>query len=263
MRIDRTGRAGRAMSSKATLLKTWKPVAAPAARVYAVPHAGAGALAVRALVRAAPEWMEIVAVRLPGREGRLNEPPLPDLDRAVATVADAVLESDDGGCPVFWLGVCAGSVLAFETAAVLAARGRADGLVVASRSAPHLVVSVAPEDDRATVRELVTLGGIRPELLASREALDLLLPAVRADQRLVDGYRRPARAGTDLPVLALYGADDPLLSAPDLQGWQEHTTAATQVVEVPGGHFLLDDSPQALAAEIAAFTTAVSATVRT
>ncbi|MEU6373178.1 thioesterase domain-containing protein [Streptomyces sp. NPDC046909] len=251
-------RVTRARSPRNTLIRTWAPRSGPAARIYVFPHAGAGALAVRGLAAAAPEWMEIVALRLPGRESRLRERPLTDLDEAVTTVADTVLATDDGTCPAFWFGACAGSVLAFETATRLAGAGRAAGIVVSSRSAPHIAVAGAPEDDEATVKELVALGGIRPELVASPEALKLLLPAVTADQRLVDGYRRPARAGTDLPILALHGVDDPLLGAGDMRAWGTHTTSTTRVARIPGGHFLLDDSPQALAAEMAEFTLSVT-----
>ncbi|WP_329126867.1 thioesterase II family protein [Streptomyces sp. NBC_01465] len=251
---ERTSGTPRRPSSRAALTKVWKPSPAPAARGYAFAHAGAGALKLRSLALAAPDWMEIVAIRLPGREGRLHEPPLVDLDHAVGTVGHAIAAADDGGCPIFLFGACAGAVLAFETATLLAREGRAAGLIVTSRSAPHLPVAAAPPDDETALEELVALGGIPSALLSSPPALALLTSALRADQKLVDGYHRPAQARCHLPVLALYGADDPLLSAEQLQPWQEHTTAVTQVTEVPGGHFLLDDSPQQLAAAIGAFT---------
>jgi medium-chain acyl-[acyl-carrier-protein] hydrolase len=197
-------------------------------------------------------------VRLPGREGRLCEPAPASPEEAAATVTAAAETAGHRDRPIFWFGACSGSVLAFEAARRDAHLNRAVGLIVASRMAPSVLLpsSVAPDgDDDAIVRELTTLGGLDPELLASQEALDLLLPAVRADQRLVDGYQRPIEPRLELPLLALCGRDDALLDAEDMAGWQQHTSAVSEVAEVPGGHFLLTDSPQALMAEVASFVT--------
>jgi len=250
-------------SQRATLTMVWRPTASPAARVYAFPHAGAGAAALRPLAVAAPDWLEVVAIRLPGREGRLPEPPPQSLAEVADAVADAVAAAGHGRCPTFWFGACSGAVLAFEQARRMGGSACGAGLVVTSRPAPSAVLTgPVADDDEAVIGELRTLGGVSPDLLASREALDLLLPAVKADKRLVEGYRRPARAELDLPVLALRGTEDPVVSSDGMRGWAQHTSQPVDVAEVAGGHFLLRSSPDPVMAAVAAFAGSVAGASR-
>ena len=78
------------------------------------------------------------------------------------------------------------------------------------------------------------------------ELLALLLPILRADVRLVETYRSPARPPLEVEIVALGGADDPAISAAKLAGWRTHTTGKFSARLLPGGHFFLfrGDGPQ-------------------
>jgi surfactin synthase thioesterase subunit len=64
----------------------------------------------------------------------------------------------------------------------------------------------------------------------------LLMPMLRADFTLLDGYRYRDEPPLELPVTALLGQDDPVETAADLRAWSEHGRPF-EFRQLPGGHF--------------------------
>ncbi|MGV9535581.1 thioesterase II family protein, partial [Streptosporangium sandarakinum] len=67
----------------------------PAARLhlYGLPFAGGGVSMFRPWARHLPPWVELRAVRLPGRPGRHRQAPFTDCEEAARWLADALAES--------------------------------------------------------------------------------------------------------------------------------------------------------------------------
>src|SRR4029453_18366937 len=67
------------LSPARTMSRSWtmcfRPQAAAALRVFCFHHAGGGASSYRAWAGELPAWLELCAIQLPGREGRLREKP--------------------------------------------------------------------------------------------------------------------------------------------------------------------------------------------
>ncbi|MDZ4802377.1 MAG: glycosyltransferase [Bryobacteraceae bacterium] len=173
-----------------------------------------------------------VAVRLPGRESRLKEPPLESMDAILDVLEPAVKKL--GRFALF--GHSMGGGIAFE----LARRIRPELLIVSAARAPQYRMrpSTAPEPtDAELIDQIRAHGGQLPE-----QGLDLLLPALRADTRL---YRQWVFAGgepLDVPIVACGGADDPSVHREHIEGWSEQTTAEFVAHEFPGGHFYLSSA---------------------
>src|ERR1051326_7060692 len=55
----------------------------PQARLICLPYAGGGTVAYRAWPWLLPAWLEIWAVLLPGRETRINDPPVADFSSLI------------------------------------------------------------------------------------------------------------------------------------------------------------------------------------
>ena len=118
-------------------------LAASDARValFAVPHAGAGAAVFRSWVTALPEWIALRAVRLPGGESRILEPPQRSLDVVATALADIVYADD---LPICLFGHCSGAIIAYQVASQLAATGApAPLLLIISEQPPPSVVAAA------------------------------------------------------------------------------------------------------------------------
>lgn len=79
---------------------------------------------------------------------------------------------------------------------------------------------------------------------------ELVLPAIRADYRLVDAYPAGPRPPLDCPVYGYTGHDDPEVTPEQMRGWAETTQGAFRLRVLPGGHFYLRAEEAALLADM-------------
>ncbi|MGX2993174.1 thioesterase II family protein [Streptomyces sp. JNUCC 64] len=229
---------------------------APAPRdevFYAVPHAGAGAAAVRDLCRAVGRFALPVAVRLPGREARLHEEPLRDVHALAEAAAEAVVHHS-GGRPVTLYGHCSGAILAFEMA-----RRLRDHPVRTLFLSAHEPPDRVPRNGVHTyplgpfVRRVAADGYVPDFVLDDEELLGLLVPALRADYAAIETYR-PAEDGTTrvrAPVVGILGVSDGAVSGEDFAAWSAFTDGGFALCRLPGGHNLLLDRADDVAGVIA------------
>jgi surfactin synthase thioesterase subunit len=88
--------------------------------------------------------------------------------------------------------------------------------------------------------------GFRDEALDDPELLELVLPALRADVEMHEAYRPSTQRPLPVPITAVRGRDDLLVSAAEAAGWAGATTAGFDLVELPGGHMYLTGSAEPL-----------------
>lgn len=227
---------------------------APRARLICIPPAGAGAQFFRGWGNALPAHVELLATRLPGREGRGQERPLhrvrdllPLLDAAVRRYADV---------PYAFYGHSMGSLLAVLLTETARRSGRAGprGLIVSGRRPPHVSTDRPPMhtmDDAALWDHLHDIGGLHPRIWKETDLQSVLLPAVRADLTLVEQFRYETDAPLDVPIHVLRATDDPLIDDPSMAAWADRTTRPLVVKRLPGGHFFMNDHKDAFLAALA------------
>ncbi|MBZ4497902.1 alpha/beta fold hydrolase [Dermacoccus sp. Tok2021] len=215
-------------------------------RVVFFPHGGGGASFYHPLARALPDDIEGVLVQYPGREDRINEPPPCTMEQLADSLTEAVGVLFDR--PVWFFGHSMGASVAHEVTRRLTVRSGPlpKRLVVSGRPGPSRQTSDDLHlDDERLWNDVCRLGGTDSQLLAMPEVRAMVLPAIRADYRLVETYR-PTRA-TDLtvPVSCCYGENDPEVSRLDAEAWREATTDSVDVHSFPGGHFYLRNESEA------------------
>ncbi|MEU6466915.1 amino acid adenylation domain-containing protein [Streptomyces sp. NPDC046976] len=224
--------------------ETTGPAAAARLPVVCLPHTGAGASFFRPWRPGAD--FEIIAPDLAGHDKRFGEPPHRTVAAAVADLLPRVLSALDGRDEAVLFGHCLGGTVAFELAGLLARHGvRIRHLIISGTPGPTV-----PRPPRTTglpdeefLARLEELAGYRHPALADPEMAALLLPVLRADQEMYEGYHRASVTPLDVPVTVLRGAADALVSAVDSARWQEATTRPLRTLEVAGGHmYLADDS---------------------
>ncbi len=216
------------------------PQPRPAARLRLVclPHAGGGAAVFRSWAAELPEEIELIAVKLPGRESRIGEPAHQDwsllLDELHAELAGSVRP------PFALFGHSFGAMVGYE----LSVLGRRTGfrpcqLVTAGCAAPGVP---RPVPDLAELPRSELLAGLRgygalPAEVVDSDVFDLMLPTVRADLLLAESWpQRPPRP-VDVPLLVLSGRADPVAPVANCQRWQEFAEAGYRHVEFAGNHF--------------------------
>jgi medium-chain acyl-[acyl-carrier-protein] hydrolase len=211
-------------------------------RLLCLPGAGAAAAMYRGWAERLPSSVEVCAVQLPGRGGRLREQPYTAMDPLVDALAEAVLA--EPALPTVVFGHSLGSLIGFELADRLCESGdRAPvALVVAAHRAPLLGSAGLPYhelSDADLARVMTGLGGTPEEVLARPELLRLAMPAVRADFALDYGYRYRERPPLPIPVTVYGGRADTTCDESELAAWCKHTNTDFRLRMLSGGHFFL------------------------
>ncbi|MDQ1744921.1 MAG: hypothetical protein QOE23_3260 [Pseudonocardiales bacterium] len=223
-------------------------------RLVCLPHAGGGTAVFRNWAAELPPELELVAVRLPGRESRLAEPAHQDWAALLAELHAELVGHVEPPYALF--GHSFGAMLSYE----LALLGGPDGvaprrLVLAGCAAPGLPRPTPPLAG-LPAEELVSglrrYGALPDEVVNSQSLLGLLLPMVRADLALAESWSaRPARP-VAVPLTVLSGLADPIAPAAQCQQWQQLALAGFEHHPMPGNHFFLHEQRAAVLALLAA-----------
>ncbi|MBX7550192.1 alpha/beta fold hydrolase [Streptomyces sp. NPDC004232] len=205
-----------------------------------LPYAGAGAGVFRPWQDDPGLPFRVVPVQLPGRDEWFVEDPCSSMPDAARVCADQIrVSAADGPYAVF--GHSFGALLAYETVRLLAAEGGPlpERLVVSGAAAPGLPrprMDGALLDDEAFVARLRHLVGYDHDAWHEPELRELLLPALRADLEIQDGYVPSPGPALKVPVTVLRGTEDSLVGRADAARWAECAAAGADLVDVPGGH---------------------------
>jgi medium-chain acyl-[acyl-carrier-protein] hydrolase len=234
------------------------PLAAGGTRVFAFPHAGAGVGQLAGFAKAAaPLGLAVWSANLPGRQARLDESPRTEFGVLVGELTDALCDIVIDDQPYLLWGYCGGALLAFGVLRELMMRPvrTPQRLVVASYDAPDIALrprglSALPADRLWDY--LLRTGGVPESLAADVRLRAVAEEAVRADLTLLGEYRHEPGPPVPVPITVCFGERDEQASRGALLGWRRHTTHPLDLRTLPGGHWLLDDACDELAAVTAA-----------
>jgi surfactin synthase thioesterase subunit len=213
-------------------------------RLICFPYAGAGASVYRLWHADLPRGVEVHAVQLPGRETRLHEAPLTRMSDAVAGTVHALRPLLDR--PFVFFGHSMGALLASEVARALQSGGAPCPrlLMLSARRAPSLPDTEPPIhclDHDAFVAEIDRrYGGIPKEVMAHRELMELLMPALRADMEVMETHAAQLTPLLDVPLHVVGGASDPRVQREQLEAWRGLTSRSFELSILAGDHFFIN-----------------------
>ncbi|RPK77949.1 Linear gramicidin dehydrogenase LgrE [Streptomyces sp. ADI97-07] len=215
-------------------------------RLVCFPHAGGSPYFYRGWGKALEEF-EAHTVCYPGRAERMAESPATDLKAMARQIAASIRPLVESRPTVFF-GHSMGAIVAYETACALEEDGAgATHLFASGARAPQLMrgdaAAAARWDDDAIVRNLVELGGTDAQMLRNPDFLELVMPYVGADFRMLSSYTAGERAPLGCAVTALVGTSDPRVTTEQADAWQESTRGPFRRVSLPGDHFYLAAAP--------------------
>lgn len=229
----------------------WVPVTPSgpdAPLLLGVGHAGSGVAPFRKLAQALIGW-DVRALCLPGRERRLAETPMDDLDEVIRRVSRQT-EQLVRGRSYLVVGSCTGAIVAAALVERLEKHQPPVALIVLNCVAPHTRTPRRELDDNVILRHLADEGATPSDILDDQEYGPLLVQAYQADMRLAQ--RRTIRFDRPTPIIALSGGNDTLDPA-QVAAWKKVTTGGVDVYTVEhGGHFLLTEDVSMVAAAIRA-----------
>jgi surfactin synthase thioesterase subunit len=222
-------------------------------RLFCLPYAGAAASAYRGWQHLAPAQLQVIALELPGRGGRMNECPFMRLESLVRVLANALEPALDRPFALF--GHSMGGLIAFELARTLRARGAAQPM--------HLFVSGAAAPGTPPTRPLLhsageaelkdglrAIAGTPQELLDDDELMSLRLPTLRADFCLIETYEYREEPPLATPITVFGGRSDHVVALSALNGWRRQSTGGARLHTFAGDHFFLHSAAAAIMAQI-------------
>ncbi|KUL69956.1 MULTISPECIES: thioesterase II family protein [unclassified Streptomyces] len=242
------------MTVPGTRTRWLRGVRSPAARLRLVcfPHAGGAAGFFHDWAALTPPWLEVLSVQYPGRQDRLNDPCPATMEELAGTVAEALLQESADGLPVALFGHSMGSAVAYEVAGRLEDAGAAPvRLAVSGRGRPRgpheLAARPAPDDDEI-LRRVRGLDPAGAAVYDHHELRPVIMPALRADFRMLAAHRPAPLRRLAVPVTACGGDRDPVCPVEDLSSWSDVTSRGVEVRTFEGGHFYLTPrKPEVLA----------------
>ncbi|MER5266395.1 alpha/beta fold hydrolase [Actinosynnema sp. NPDC002837] len=236
-------------------LRTRTPRPSAATTLVCLPHAGGSASYYRDWGGRLPASVEVRVVQYPGREERLVDEPVDDMEVMADVLADVLAPLSDR--PVVLFGHSMGAAIAYEVTRRCEERGHPPALLVASGfTAPHRRTpgDLHTRDDDALVAEITRVSGADAAALGSPDLRDLLLPMIRADYRLIERYAPAAPPPVATPLVVYRGDADPDVDADGGEAWRD-LAASGELREhraFDGGHFYFRHDPTALLGAISA-----------
>ena len=223
-------------------------------RLFCFPYAGSGGSQYMPWARQLGPGVEVCAVQLPGRENRLRETPHTRFPALMDETFAALRPHLD--MPFVLFGHSMGALVAFE----LARRLRTEGapmparLLISGHRAPQLPnrrPPLAHLSDAALIAEVrARYDGVSEEVLRHPDLMALLLPGLRADLALVEGYVCRPDEPLSCPISAYGGEDDPIVSEAELQAWRTQTSAEFTTRRFSGTHFFIRSARAELLAAV-------------
>jgi len=211
-------------------------------RLFCFPYAGGSASSFARWQAALGPTIEACAVQLPGRGARMEEQALTSMQRLVEQMGEVVAQAAD--LPFAFFGHSLGGLLAFELARHCEQRGLPVPFHIfvsgchAPRHRRRLTRHHELPDD-ALIEVLKGFDGTPVEVLQNRELMELVLPTIRADFKLVADYEYRPSEPLRMPITVLAGRNDSFDSEEQVSGWHAETTGPCHIHWFVGGHFFI------------------------
>lgn len=244
---------------------------APGLQLVCLPHAGGSAALYRDWQRRMPQTVRILALELPGHGAQRAMPAPRTWPEAVAAIDAICAARVDPQLPFALFGHSMGALLGLELLHARRARGAAEALWFgASAAAAPSLRRLEPEwlhcTREAMQRRLRELGGTPQALLDDADFIELVMPVLRADFHLCgiypSHYASQRRLPLSCPIDVFFGREDTATALGQVRReWCRETRAACDEYGFAGGHFYLDEAPDALIETVVARLQAMQAAV--
>ncbi len=210
--------------------------------LFCIPYAGGSATIYNNWKKYLDKCIKIVPVELAGRGKRLGEELYDKMENAVDDVYEIIKENINGPYGLF--GHSMGSVIAYELAHRISNSNlpNPEYLFVSGSKPPHIgerekIIHGLPDDEFRN--EIIDMGGTPKEIFENKELLELFLPILRQDFKIVENYKYIGRPPLDIETIFFYG-DGEEIDDSEAKQWNIHTNKGCRIFKIKGNHFFIN-----------------------
>lgn len=214
-------------------------------RLFCFPFTGGGESIFYNWPKYFPDDIEVITIRLPGRESRINEKPYRKMVKLVGDLADGILPLFDK--PFLFFGHSMGAHISFYLARHLRKKNmpHPSYIFASGARAPHLQATDSETlnykmDDNEFIGKLNEQGSIPKEIYRNRKILEFVLPVLRADMEILNTTKYTEEAPLDCSISSFGGVYDNKVSRDDSEAWKKHTCGDFRLSMFPGKNLFLN-----------------------
>ncbi|AIU89020.1 MULTISPECIES: thioesterase II family protein [Pectobacterium] len=229
------------------IISAGKPVAM---RLYAIHHAGGSHMLYRPWASLLPEWIELIALEIPGRGLSFGAPFCQTMEDAI----ELLLSEIQTDTPFALFGHSMGALIAYELTLRLQRQHTPPAwLGLSAFLPPHVKNQTALSryswGNNQLMDYLFTLGGIAnlDEFTAEPAVMNMLLDILRSDFSLIDNWRMSDELITEnIQAHCFSSREDPVAGHQLMSDWQKYISSSFSHTVFSGGHFYLAKHVEAL-----------------
>lgn len=214
--------------------------------LFCVPFAGGSADAIYG------KWsskldssIRIRPLEMAGHGRRMQEPFHPNIAAAVEDMISTMIPSFDKPYAIYAHSM--GTLIAYEIVKYIHSKGLREPeiLFLSGRHPPHYFKTkdhIHTYSDEEFIHYIEKIGGTQPEVLRTKELMDIFLPILRSDYFITDNYtfQEPIYR-TNAEIVYLYSDNDFLIKKSCTEEWSYYTNNGFELYEFEGGHFFIND----------------------
>lgn len=245
-----------------------KPQKEAQVRLFCFPFGGSGASIYRDWQHDFPNTIEVCPVQLPGRENRMEEAAIHDMDTLVSTLTLHLQPLLDK--PFAFFGHSLGALIAFELTRYLRAHDLPQPVHLFASAYPdprkpskslerllneleeqqlhffNLSQATMSKLDNSQLTILATIlkkNGLVDygDARLNQDIINVLLPIFINDMRLAKQHCYRHEKPLELPITAFFGQQDTWVSPEDIQGWAAHSTIDCEFQPFESGHLFIKE----------------------
>lgn len=234
----------------------------PKVRIFCIPYGAAGASIYRDWNDLFSDDIEICPVQFPGKEGRIAEKLIYNIDEAVSVLKEVISPKLD--VPFVIYGHSVGALIAYRLSYELEKTGHKPlALMVGAYSSP----TISPNPAYSKVREVFKLLGFEdmpkledlyklPEdkrnvfddffahelerVNMNNEIRRAVEPVAFSEFEIVASYKyAEAESKINIPIVAFHGNEDPVVTEQEMADWRVLTNSDFELIIMEGDHFFI------------------------
>ena len=231
-------------------------------RLFCLPYGGGGASLYREWQEKLPDYIEVCPIQMPGKENRVKEVPIDNIDDAVDTLEKAIKTELD--IPYAFYGHSLGVLIGYRLSYRLwqTAKNKPSHFFVGGFSRPEAIpnfnlgrrlamLKSRGFDSIPTISQIEALpaeqldylvhqiGGME-NVVVEEDIARKLIAAALSDLRICESFKFKEEPPFNVPITVFHGIKDERVPIESMEAWKLNTTSAFKLHVLPGNHFFLD-----------------------